>query len=180
MSFRFFVPVLAIALTGCGDLPSVEPLATPENTIFDPALIGAWSTGDAVIISQKDADQSYRISWIATDSQDAPRVVRMEGRLAQVGDRRILDLTSSNPGAFAIQCHVFLLVTPVTGGLKVSFIDSKWIRGLVKNSLESFTQGDHPVITAPSAKIAAFLLQFGFDARALDEPMMLRPLKRNR
>jgi hypothetical protein len=58
-------------------------------------------------------------------------------------------------------------------------VDSKWIRGQVATSLASFVQDNHLVLTAPAPQIEAFLLKFGFDERALDDPMLLRPLKQN-
>jgi len=169
-----------VLLTGCGDLPSVEPLATSENSVFDPALVGAWSAGDAVVISQANGDKSYNISWLESDSNEPPRIIRMLAHLAQVGDERVLDLTSSDPGAFTIPCHVFLRVHSVPEGLDVRFVDSGWIQDRAReNSLESFVQDDHPVIIAATPKVAAFLLQFGLDQRAQNAPMILRPLKQN-
>jgi hypothetical protein len=169
----------ALLLTGCGDLPSVEALANKTNTIFDPALVGAWSSSDAVVIVQAGDDLSYKINWLGAEGSDTPRIVPMEGRLAKVGDQRILDLTSSDPGAFTIPCHVFLRIRPVTGGLKVQFVDSQWIRDQVPGSLPSFTLDGHPVLTAPASQVEAFLLKFGFDERALDAPTLYRPLKQN-
>jgi hypothetical protein len=67
----------------------------------------------------------------------------------------------------------------VKEGLKVQFVDSKWIRGQVTSSLASFMQDNHPVLTAPSPQIESFLLKFGLDERALDDPILLRPLKQN-
>lgn len=90
----------AALLTGCGDLPSVQALANKENTVFDPGLVGAWNSGDAVVIVQAGNDQSYRIHWLGAEDAEGtetPRIVRMEGRLAKIGDQRILDLTASNP-----------------------------------------------------------------------------------
>jgi hypothetical protein len=181
MRASWIAPVFAaLLLTGCGDLPSVEALANKENSVFDPALVGAWSSGDAIVIVQAGRDQSYRIHWLGTEGSETPRIVRMEGRLARVGDQRILDLTSSDPGAFAIACHVFLRIRPVKEGLKVQFVDSKWIREQVRtSSLASFVQDDHPVLTAPSSQIEAFLLKFGFDERALSDPIVMRPLQRD-
>ena len=64
MRALWIAPVFAaLLLTGCGDLLSVEGLANKGNTVFDPALVGAWNTGDAVIIVQAGDDQSYRIHW---------------------------------------------------------------------------------------------------------------------
>ena len=178
----WIAPVFAaVLLTGCGDLPSVEGIANKENTVFDPALVGAWNSGDAVIIVQKGGvekgDESYQISWVGADN-DTPRVVRMEGRLVRAGEQRILDLTASDPRAFSIPCHVFLRIRPVKEGLKVQFVDSKWIREQVKtSSLASFEQDTHPVLTARAPQVEAFLVKFGLDERALDDPMILRPLK---
>ncbi len=167
----------ALLLTGCGDLLSVEGLANKGNTVFDPTLVGAWNSGDAVIIVQAGDDQSYGIHWLGAEGKETPEIVRMEGRLVKLGDQRILDLTAADPGAFAIPCHVFLRIRSVKEGLKVQFVDSKWIREQVPSSLASFMQDDHPVLTAAAPQVEAFLLKFGFDERALDEPMLLRPLK---
>jgi hypothetical protein len=177
--------IAALLLTGCGDLPSVEALANKTNTVFDPALVGAWSSGDAVVIVQAGDDLSYKIHWLGAEGTDAPRTVPMEGRLARIGDQRILDLTSSDPGAFTIPCHVFLRIRPVTEGLpateglKVQFVDSQWIRDQVTGSLASFVLDAHPVLTGPASQVEAFLVKFGLDERALDAPTLYRPLKRN-
>jgi hypothetical protein len=181
MRALWITPVFAVLLTGCGDLPSVEGVANQENTVFDQALVGAWNAGDAVVIVQKGDDDSYHIHWLGAEGgTETPRIARMEGRLAKIGDQRILDLTASNPGAFAIPCHVFLRIRPVKEGLKVQFVDSKWICQQVKSSsLAAFVLQTHPVLTAPASQVEAFLLKFGLDERALDDPLILRPLKQN-
>jgi hypothetical protein len=180
MRALWITPALAVLLTGCGDLSSVQGLASKENTVFDPSLVGAWNSGDAVVIVQKGDEQSYRIHWVGAEFTNTPRIIRMQGRLAQLGEERILDLTASNPGAFAVPAHVFLRIRPVAEGLKVQFVDSEWMRGQVTaNQVTGFMQEGHPVLTAQTPQIAAFLLKFGFDERALDDPMILRPLKRN-
>jgi hypothetical protein len=166
----------AVLLTGCGDLPSVEGLANKDNTVFDPALLGAWNAGDAVIIVQKGEDKNYAIHWVGAEGSGPPQFVRMEGTLVKIGDQRILDLTATRQDAFSVPCHVFLRIRPVKDGLKVQFIDSKWIREQAK-TLAGFVQDNHPVLTAPAAQVEAFLVRFGFEERALDDPMMLRPLK---
>jgi len=178
MRALWIAPVLSsVLLTGCGDLLSVEGLANKDNTVFDPALVGAWNSGDAVIIVQAGDDQSYRIHWLGAEGTETPQIVRMEGRLFKIGDQRLLDLTAADPGAFAIPCHVFLRIRPVKEGLKVQFVDSKWIRDQLPSSLASFMQDNHPVLTAPAAQVEAFLLKFGLDQRALEDPMLLRRLK---
>jgi hypothetical protein len=160
-------------------LLSLEAVATRENSVFDPALVGAWNAGDAVIIVQAGEDKSYRIHWVSAEGTETPRFVRMEGRLAKIGAQRILDLSAAEPGsAFSIPCHVFVRVRPVKDGLKVQFVDSKWMREQAASSgLASFPWEGHPVLTGPPATVEAFLLKFGFDERALEDPIMLKPLK---
>ena len=169
---------MALLLTGCGDLPSVEGIANKENTVFDPALVGAWNAGDAVIIVQAVEDKtSYGIHWVGAEGSDTPRFVRMEGRLVKLGDQRILDLNAARQDAFSIPCHVLLRIRPVSDGLKVQFIDSKWIREQAR-ALPGFVQDGHPVLTAKAAEVEGFVRKFGFEERALDEPILLRPLKK--
>ena len=156
--------------------PQIEGLATKDNTVFDPTLVGAWNAGNAIVIVQAGGDQNYRIHWLDVEGSDTPRIVRMEARLANVGGQRVLDLTTANPGAFTIPCHVFLRVQPTAAGLKVQFIDSKWIRGQASSAV---MQEGHPVLTGPSSQIEAFIAKFGFDDRALDDPILLQPLKQN-
>jgi hypothetical protein len=172
--------VFAVSLsTGCGELPSVEGLANKDNTVFDAAFVGSWNAGDAVIIVQAGEEKSYRIHWLGTDgNKDTPELVRMEGRLVRLGEQRILDLNAAEPSAFSVPCHVFLRIRPVKDGLKVQFVDSKWIREQAKSSgLASFVSDGHPVLTVPAAQLSAFLVKFGFDERAVDEGMMFRPMK---
>jgi hypothetical protein len=176
MRMAWVVVFLAVLLTGCGELPSVEGIATKDNTVFDPALVGAWNAGDAVIIVQKGDDLGYHIHWAGAEGTETPRFVRMEGMLVKLGEQRVLDLTAARQDAFSIPCHVFLRIRPVNDGLKVQFIDSKWIREQAR-ALPGFVQDGHPVLTAPAAQVEGFLRKFGFEERALDEPMMLRPLK---
>lgn len=177
MRLAWVVVFLAVLLTGCGDLPSVEGMANKDNTVFDPALVGAWNAGDAVIIVQASEDKSsYAIHWVGAEGTETPQFVRMEGTLVKLGDQRVLDLTAARQDAFSIPCHVFLRIRPAKDGLKVQFIDSKWIREQAR-ALPGFIHDGHPVLTAPAAQVEAFVRQFGFEERALDEPMMLRPLK---
>ena len=177
MRTAWVVVFVAVLLTGCGDLPSVEGIATKENTVFDPALVGAWNAGDAVIIVQAGEDKtSYAIHWVGAEGTETPRFVRMEGTLVKLGEQRVLDLTAARQDAFSIPCHVFLRIRPADGGLKVQFIDSKWIREQAR-SLPGFVQDGHPVLTAPAVQVEGFLRKFGFEERALDDPILLKALK---
>ncbi len=57
--------LISMLLTGCGDLISVEAVGTRDNSVFDPALVGAWNAGDALVIVRAGEDKSYRIHWVS-------------------------------------------------------------------------------------------------------------------
>ena len=89
MRALWITPVFAaLLLTGCGDLLSVQGLANKANTVFDANLVGAWNSGDAVVIVQAGDDQSYRINWLGAEGTETPRIVRMEGRFSRSETRR--------------------------------------------------------------------------------------------
>ena len=174
MRLFWIAPPLAMALLmGCGDLPSLQGIANQTNTVFDPALLGAWNGGDAVAIVRKGENNKYAISWLATNGTAEPQIVKLEATLVQLGSERIVDMTGLEPGPFAIPCHIFLRVRPVKEGLKVQFIDSKWMREKAK-SLANFIEDGHPVLTGPSTDVEGFLKKFGFDEKALDEPLIFK------
>jgi hypothetical protein len=180
----WLMPILAASLftTACGDLLSVAPLATDSNTTFDPALIGTWSDLDgsnSVLISVREGDKhNYDILWIDTKNNDKYRV---GARLVQIGGQKILDVTpvSTDTGPFNIPGHAFVYISNLENGLKIQFLDSKWIQEKVKQSkaLTSYQLEDHPIITGTSAQLQDFFLQNGLNEQARSEPISLRRLK---
>jgi hypothetical protein len=84
MRLLWIAPVVAaLLLSGCGDLLSVEGLANKGNTVFDTSLVGAWNSGDAVVIVQPGDEQSYRLDWLGAEGRETPQIVRMEGTAIQ-------------------------------------------------------------------------------------------------
>lgn len=178
-TFRFAaVAALALLATGCGELLSVHPLATKDNSVFDPALVGVWSDGDDLLLRvSEDKPAAYDILWMNTKDSDK---VKLKGRLVQLRDQKVLDLWPADPTPFSIPGHAFLLVRTVGDGLEVRFLDSKWLQAKVRESgalAHTLIEGD-PVITGPTPQVEAFLLKFGLSAEAQDEPLRLRRLER--
>jgi hypothetical protein len=162
-------------LTGCGDLLSLEPLATKENAVFDSALPGTWTDNQDTLCVVRAANPVYRIVWI--NAGDGGDETRLEGRLVKMGEERVLDVSGVDPGAFSVAAHVFLRARIATGSLELRFLDSEWLQKQVKQSSLAWSPfEDHPVITAPTAQLATFLRQFGLKEEAMDKPILLTRL----
>ena len=163
-------------LTGCGDLLSLEPLATKENAVFDSALPGTWTDNQDTLCVVRAANPVYRIVWIsAGDGRDE---TRLEGRLVRMGEERVLDVSGVDPGAFSVAAHVFLRVRISRGTMELRFLDSDWLQQQVKQSSLAYSvigEG-HPIITAPPAQLLTFLQQFGLKEEAMDKPILLTRL----
>lgn len=81
--------------------PSIYPLITPENSTFDPALVGQWRCGREVwtITEQQEDDRRPYSVKIAERGQ----TVEMVAWLGRIGDKTFID---------------FVLMTFLTGNLR--------------------------------------------------------------
>jgi hypothetical protein len=181
----WLIPVLAATLitAACSNLLSVEPLADAGNTVFDPALLGVWVTvddrGNGSICSVRQGDDHrYDIVW---DDLESDAKYRLDGQLVKINGQRILDVTPhGGPGSpFYVPGHAFLYLTALPNGLKIQFLDSKWLQEQVKQSrsLAHTDSDERPVITGTTAEMQDFFAQFGLDEQARSEPITLRKLK---
>jgi hypothetical protein len=169
--------VLALFLTGCGELLSTEPLASSNDTTFDAGLLGTWSNQeDTVFTVTSHAPPDYEILLVGTDKGEK---TSMRGRLARLGEHRILDLTDAEPGMYSIQGHIWVHVEKKGATLQIQYLDSKWLQDKLRQSgLPWFIADSHPVITAPTAKLQEFARQYAVQPEARGNTLELVPFKK--
>ena len=109
-----------LLLSGCSDLFSVQPLATAETTVFEPRLLGEWSStssggsdadgrnlnGLVLFRAGEAGKKEYDITWIPNQGE----ALRLRGQLVKVGDRLILDLLAMKESNWGIPGHFFMLM----------------------------------------------------------------------
>ncbi len=172
----------ALGVTGCATVVSVEPLATESNTVFDPALLGAWSDADGsesmLVYVDKGEQASYDILCIDIKEKTTYRV---EGRLLKIGGQQFIDVTAhdKNGEVFGIPGHAFVHISKLENGLQLEFLDSPWLQERVQQSksLPHSKLGGQLVLTGTSAQLQDFIQQFGLDEQAWSEPARLRKLQ---
>src|SRR5688572_16246676 len=86
------VVLLLAIVTGC--VPSLNPIFTEKDVIFDPALVGTWGTDDPKEkwVFSKSGDNAYKLRQ--TDSEGAK--AEFDARLVRLGDYKFLDLIVTN------------------------------------------------------------------------------------
>lgn len=173
------VAVLAagLLLCGCGDLTSIEPLASEKTTVVEPLLTGNWASEGSMLIVRPEEDRAYKVVFI--DADDGART-RMRCRLVRIGDSLIADVQSTSPGAFALPLHVFLRVVLKDQSLDLRFIDSKWIqtRAGAADGPAHVMVDKHPLLIGDSAGVRDFIGRYGLQEQAWDDVMHYVRLKK--
>ena len=179
--------ILAMFTSGCGDLLSTEPLASKDGTLdarvesalFDAALLGTWFDQDDTVITVTSEKQPvYEILVINAEKGNKFRLL---GQLVRFGDRQILDVTDAEGGFFSVQAHIWIYVRKKGNGVQIQYLDSKWLQEKARQSgLPFFSSDGHPVLTAPTAKLLEFVLQYGTQPEARGGTMDLIPFKKKK
>jgi len=164
----------ALALSGCSTLVSLNPFVTAEQSVVDPALLGAWASQDGkeTYWIRQDGN-GYTIRY-AADSADS---YQFKARLMVVDGVKILDLVSAKEDGFQIAVHTPLRVWTEGSTLRMTTLQSDWLKEQAKQNTAIAVTKDRLVMTAPGDVVAKFLARFAIDAKAGDDPDVLRRIE---
>jgi len=190
MKLKLSLPLcLALLLPGC--VPSVNPLYTEKDLVFDPALIGTWGESDSkeTWVFEKSGDKKYKL--LQTDNEE--RTAEFEVHLVKLKEHLFLDLYLINPGpgewkindlakfGFIIRpAHMFLKVTQIEPKLQMSFLDPSWLKELVEKDPKAIgheklrnssdQKEEQIVLTASTKDLQSFVLKYVNDEKAFGKP----------
>jgi hypothetical protein len=160
------VPVATVVIAGC--VPSLHPIYTDGDVVFEEALVGLWrdtdSPGETWLFTPAD-DDAYRLVF----TESGGEVGAFEVHLAQVGGALFLDLFPEEPAASAgsfyeahlVRAHTFLLVESIEPDLRLRAVETEWLSEYLRqypHALARAEVGDRVVITAPTAELQRFVL----------------------
>ena len=155
----------ALILTGC-DTPallSLEPVATDQEAVFDPTLLGAWGAKEDkdLCIIRRDGETGYAITYLS--GGDARQ---FSARLFRVGEVSMLDLTPDSSDDFRIAGHAVVRIWAGGGTLRWTYLDAEWLRKQAAPLLPNRADDKRMVLTAPGAAVRAFMAKYGVDDKA--------------
>ena len=153
-------------LAGC--VPSLNPVYTDQQLIFEPDVLGVWTQAngqDRWEFSQ-GAGKSYRLVY----TDDSGRQGRFVAHLAEIEGVRLLDLFPEEAddevsGFYKFHLaplHTIYLVKRTDTNLELAAVDYKWFdRYLTDNpgAIQFATFNGRKMITAPTEDVQAFVLQ---------------------
>jgi hypothetical protein len=160
------------ALVGCY-VPSIHPLYTKQDLIFNTDLVGQWvesETGKSQWVFAKKEDKSYALRI----TQEDKRVFVFTAHLLKVGEYHFLDIfpdteddTNDN---FLLKSmlpvHSFIRIKQLTPTLELEIMNTNWLNEFMKSNPEAIKhetmlvgEKDEPltVLTAKPKELQAFL-----------------------
>ena len=155
-----------LIMSGC--IPSVHPLYTEQDLIFDPLLVGEWADkdGKATWTFTKNAEKAYTLRYVDEKGKKGDFVVH----LLKVGDRRFLDFYPADPDLLQndfYKCHLmavhtFMRMQQQGDVIQMAFPKPDWIKKCLKEHPDAIKHeevDDGILLTAQPKDLQAFLLK---------------------
>jgi len=172
-----------IALFGliCGAcVPSIHPLYSTEDLIFEPALIGTWEEKDSAetwVFSMSAVDE-YRVVHTDEDGKKG----QFEARLIKLGGQMFLDLCPAAPVStqndfyrgHILSVHTFAKLSQDGPAYQISILEPKWLKShLAKDpsALQHTVFDGEILITDSTVNLQKFVVSNASIPRAFSEPV---------
>jgi hypothetical protein len=164
---------LALILGGC--VPSLHPLFTENDLIFDNDLIGSWASTDSneTLEFKQTKAKDYECIYIDKDGKSGKFITG----LGKLGNIMYLDIypgeSNMVENAFykshLLPTHSFMKIELSKDSLKLCSMDPDGTDKLLKskpNAVKHEELKDSTVLTASTKELQKFILKYGNDKKA--------------
>lgn len=182
-----YLATLALVLTsaiGTSCVPSLNPLYTEQDLIFDSSLIGVWSdrdTQETWALASCDRELEYTL----THTDPSGKKGEFSARLVRVEDKTFLDIVPAEPGfrqsdfyqGHFFSTHTFVHVTKNGSSVRLSVLEPHWLKEAVNVNPEAIRHEKirgEIVLTSSPKETQRFLLANLANREAFSAPIELR------
>lgn len=158
--------IAAFVVAGC--VPTLNPIYTDKDLVFDPAVLGNWVQEKSAIawtFTQRD-DTSYDLVYTDQEGREAHFIAR----LAKIEDTTFLDLYPKKPDLQAadfyrlhlVPIHTVYRIEATGSAIQLGIIDGNWLQSYLDEHPEALahTQLERGLlITAPTPELQTFLVE---------------------
>ena len=168
MNANIFRTTLVGTLFLAGCVPTLNSVYTEADLVFKSSVLGVWKQGNTKATWEftKHGEKEYRL--VITDKTG--KSGRFIAHFARIDDTTFLDLTVEKPKTGAntfyqyhlLPIHSVYMVKKLEPNLQLATFDIRWLNRYLKShpdSIQHSTQGNRKLITAPTKKLQAFLLE---------------------
>jgi hypothetical protein len=176
-------------LTGC--VQSLHPYFTADQVTYDPVLVGTWANddGDSVFVVTGDAEsKTYHVAF--TDEEK--KTGKFDVHLVKAQDQQLLDITAAETDeqrsdmyrVHLLPVHSFMLFSRKEGendAIELRTMEYDWLKKYLEQNPKAVAHevigGDRILLTAPSEKVQAFVLEHAKAEGAYGEPGVFKRVK---
>jgi hypothetical protein len=167
---------LALILGGC--VPSLHPLFTENDLIYDANLVGTWSSANSneTFEFQQTKTKYYECLYIDKNGKSGKFVAG----LSKLGNTMYLDIYPSEPNmiendfykSHLLSTHSFMKIDLWKDTLKLCSMSPDNTDSLLKSKPNAVKHeklegdDDRIVLTAPTKELQKFILKYGTDKKA--------------
>jgi len=157
---------------------TLHSLFTAKDVVYDPALEGAWKSGETTTWTIKPLDKQTGRYTLQTTMKDQPQA-EYYATLGTVGTNRFLELKPQRPntihqksfyGMHFVQLRSFWKVTLAGDKLVLTSMSSQWLDTMIKQKKTDvrYEKPDEGLlfITASTAELREFVGKYADDAGA--------------
>lgn len=170
--------VIILFLEGC-IIPSLHPLFTKDDIVFDPILIGTWiqeTDNDVSWIFEKSEDNTYEVTIKWSENIDKFKV-----HLIKLKQFVFLDFYPQQENVntyYFIPTHIFFRVWIEENMLRIAILDKQWFEDIaVKNkqgiAYERLEDSNLVVFTSSTKELQKFILNNAENNLAFSDVMRL-------
>jgi hypothetical protein len=161
--------LLAVVLGGC--VPSLHPLFTENERIFDANLVGIWYTDSNETWEFKPGSKSYECIYVDKDGKSG----RFNAGLGKLQNNMFLDIFPSELKLTEndfykihfVPTHTFMRVNLTKDSLELRVMNPDGLDKLLKSEPNGIkhesSEGGGVVLTASTKELQDFMLKYGVD-----------------
>ncbi len=185
----FGVSALVILFSGC--IPSLQPLYSEKDVVFDKGLVGSWSEKEdsAVWAFSKGDGQSYQLT-IEEKGNSSPFLVH----LFKLDEQLYLDLYPGDKGfedwnretffkAAVVPGHLFFKVGKIGEKFTIYAMQSEWLKQLLDKDATAVPHSkiaeDRLVFTGSTEEMQKFLRKYQDDHETWGDPAEFKRVEKS-
>ena len=196
LKFVFIALIFTVLLAAC--VPSLHPLYTEKDLVFDKELVGTWETEGQIWDFNSVDDKYYKLVY--TDNSEkssdgnngigslftgsAGTSAKFEARLVKLGENYYLDLYPEdflkNENTLLmlhiVPCHTFMKVKIENNKFNYQMFNGEWFQELVAKSPEILSHENidgSVLITASTAELQKFIIDYSENDKLFEDVEIL-------
>ena len=185
MKWKMIAITALVVLGGC--VPTLHPLYTDADLVFEPALLGCWDAdkGETWTFA-KETDNSYTMTLVSNN-----KTGKFTAHLLKLDNTLYLDLIPQKMDIDAADfyqlylypVHVFMKVYQISPTLEMAVMDIDWLKKYLKENPDAieytFAGKDNkqPIITASTSELQAFVKAHANDKDAWEQRAVMSRCK---